>query len=471
MKYRTVIHIYMLGAFLTLPLTFLVNFRTDDAPVEDQLVPWFSFFVVVWAAVVLKNEIHSTRRRQTVMPALGIMILVCVWVATASRYKLSFDCRAYLEASSAILSNSNPYVHKKGSYLYPPLLAELFALARRALQTIRTLFWEEDSPKSIYYSAFNLWRGFQIFLAIGVYILGYQFARLLRADRLHASFAPLVLLIAGHAFWRTLISGQANLFVTFCLIGAIVWLYHHRVLSGMAIALGAHIKLYPLVVLGAVVSRKRWQAIIWTAVCILFIAGVEVLIFGTDNFEYYLTDRALQPQLRFAEDNYSVISIIDTIFNRYKVLGNDGRLTKSTIRTLTKFVQAGLLMWLLARFLHREFIWSRLKKRLKQRWLDQREYAFRTCGHVNDFILYIFFFVPTIWNHHYLITFPVLIWQSVVLGRVFWTAWIPIAMIIVPRLPSSFGLLPALGIVLLFMQSSPSRVRRALDAPQKQFRI
>jgi hypothetical protein len=88
----------------------------------------------------------------------------------------------------------------------------------------------------------------------------------------------------------TIAYGQIDIALLLLLTAALLGLRQRRGwLVGLAIALGALFKLYPLVLLGFLFVRREWKALGWTAAWLALLNGIAIGVMGWQNHVIYVT--------------------------------------------------------------------------------------------------------------------------------------------------------------------------------------
>lgn len=88
----------------------------------------------------------------------------------------------------------------------------------------------------------------------------------------------------------TIAYGQIDIMLLLLLTATLLGLRSQRAwLVGLAIALGALFKLYPLLLLGFLFVRREWRAIGWTGAWLVLFNGVAVGVMGWQNHVVYVT--------------------------------------------------------------------------------------------------------------------------------------------------------------------------------------
>lgn len=138
--------------------------------------------------------------------------------------------------------SSDPHL-KLMPFLYPPSAAALFA----------PFTW---LPRPV---AYALWGGLQwAFLAAAFFGL----RRLCRVEDRGRDFALLLLGGVFAATFMNFASGQVNVLLVACMAWALVLIDEDRPIAGGGLlAVGAHLKVLPIVLVGVLVAQRRWRAL------------------------------------------------------------------------------------------------------------------------------------------------------------------------------------------------------------------
>jgi hypothetical protein len=421
----------------------------------------------VWGAIALFGWEIKQRldARASVIPLLGGALVVLATQAVMSRLiPRTFDYEAYGRAADAIAAGTDPYVHQKGRYLYPPLLAESVYLLRGAVDKVAgsmgpPLKKADTGDKQHVTPFFRLWSGAQIVAAVLIYALGYRLARRLGADRFLASALPLGLLLANHAYWRTLENGQINLALAVVFLVAILCAARRPLISGLAVAFGTHLKVYPGFLLGPWALSGRWRVTAYALLWFALIYGLQVALFGPSLWKQYLHFASEAPQ-QVRDECIATIAVVSFTF------GGGRPIAFGKSWTLAAYVAAAAYAAILSvmawRFAEREWIWRKQRRELDDSAVATVEEKFRIMGHANDAVVLPLLISPIVWNHHYVVLIPVLIWSTVLLGSDRLESWLPIAAILSPFFGRPFIYIYYFGVWLWIYQTSPQAIWKAV---------
>ncbi len=461
----------MLLAFLLAPI--LIYLATDTRPDFESAYRHYKVAFALGAAVIVGWEIKQRiGSRARLVPLLGGILVVMATYSVVWRFiDPHFDYRAYRKAGRAIGAQTNLYVTQDQPYLYPPLLAESIYLLEKGLDAIEELVdrkAREHATDTVdrrtivrprreqHRPMFRLWCGLQVLAALAAYALGYKLARRLGADEILATGLPLGLLLTNHAFWRNLENGQVNLFVTVAIFIAILGAARRPFASGLAVALGAHLKTYPAFLLVAWTASGRWRVAAAAVFFFALIFAIQSAIFGTTVWAQYF-EFAIPPPQQVKPESLATIGIISTIFG-------DGRaidFTKtpwSLAAWLAAAAYTAVFLLMGWRFSVREWLWRHSDQRRDDGAVTSTEDGFRIMGHAGDAVVLPLLISPIVWNHQYLVLLPVLIWSVLILGSSRLRNWLPVVLLLAPHLGHPFHYVYYLGLWLWLYQTSPRTV-------------
>jgi hypothetical protein len=210
---------------------------------------------------------------------------------------------------------------------------------------------------------------------------------------------------------RTIKFNQINVWILNCFLLATLWVPHRPFLSGWAVALGAHIKLYTFSLLLPWVTMRRWRAILgvgasFAAILVVQIgSGQNPTLWG--QFLGYFIERVEKPS------HYRNSGIWSFVYNLVKV---PATFTESDyfnwVPSLVAMINLVLIAWFVWRILQRQELYSKLAdtedghtNKLSERYLQY--------SHAIDAIALGIFISPSVWEHHYVLAIPVALWAIV----------------------------------------------------------
>jgi alpha-1,2-mannosyltransferase len=197
------------------------------------------------------------------------------WVSTAALFLLaaSFTCffqwgqmrvdaTAYWKAGTQLrtgqaLYSQTPVPPLEKAYIYPPAFAAAFA----PLTALPPLW------------GYAVWMAFEVVFALALARQGALLAGLALGQREARRTALALALAAGVVpVFDNLAEGQVNLLVALLCVVALLEAERDRnVRAGFALAAAVHIKLLPIVLIGAFLLWRRTRLVCWTAVALLVV--------------------------------------------------------------------------------------------------------------------------------------------------------------------------------------------------------
>lgn len=429
-------------------------------------IPLLQLFVFT-ASMALIGVLGWTMWRQRngslhdILPFLvGILVSFHFLSLLRQHATRSWDYACYERAAQAIVTGVNPY---GDCYIYFPTPAQ--ALAALHQFGLWGLTWMgrglPSDANTLWDLVFYFYESTQFLLVTLAFALCYRLATALGIKQLYAAIFVATLFLINNPLLATLKHNQVNLWVLDLLLVAILALPRYPILSGICVALGGHIKLYPLALLLPWGLARRWWALGSTGITLVSIFLLQTG--GGRNltlWAQFLDFADTFPRGTFLRDN-SLHSLV------YNSLGSLKWLLSGTFTVNERYISLSVLFGMalfgtlyLVRFWQR----SRLQNDAGQ---SEQHLFFSTehealLGHIFDAIALALIVSPVVWEHHYLLIMPVVIWavaraQS---QRQFWL--IGISTFLIFAMPT-FDLFPfsyhrLLGLLVLMVAVSPAYV-------------
>jgi len=356
-----------------------------------------------------------TRRRRTladVLPVVLPVLVAFVFLGLVVEYsRKSWDYRCYEGAAKALVAGSDPY--EGTAYLYPPLLAQLLAGAYQLTAWIQAAVGRAGAgaPDSTWFVVFYLYQCLQLLAVSLVFLLLHRFARRLGVERSQALVLVAALVLCNHPLLRTLRHNQINLYLVGLILLAILVMGSRPFLSGLLVALGAHLKLYPALVALPMLIVRGWTALLGVAAGV---AGIVLLQTGLGT-DWTLWERfgalagSFPRSLTFRDNSLGNVVSSATRFGLQPAGTTEGRI--QTIASAAALAATlAVLAWFAVRFLQRESAWRGLTK-ASGGSVPERDAAFRRfSGHVVDSVALMLLLSPMVWEHHYVLALPLAVW-------------------------------------------------------------
>ena len=201
-----------------------------------------------------------------------------------------------------------------------------------------------------------------------------------------------------------------NLWVLDLILCAILLARSWPAVSGFAIALAAHIKLYPLVLLAPWGALKKRLVVVFAVTGFLAIVFVQTG-WGRD-WRWWSQFLAFAPRFPAHTHfrNNSVYCLVQNAFTAAgEALGVDGAAVGIAARAAVFVITAAIIAWFVVRFVKRERILSRLEPNGGVAGGPSRE-TVRFFSHTVDALSLVMLISPTVWEHHYVFALPIIIW-------------------------------------------------------------
>jgi hypothetical protein len=419
----------------------------------------FSAALLLSAIVALKMHKLKERPFQDKLPVLLLLGVGLHYLLLISEYSIrSWDYSCYENAGKAILIGESPYTGAvTGDYLYPPLPAQVLAIGYRLVSGFTTPLPPESQEEAGWYLLFYLYQCAQFFLVLLAFFLSYRFARRVGLKTIPASLLITALFILNTPLVRTLRHNQINLYLLVLILAALLWLKRRPILSGLAAALGGHLKLYPLLLLFPWAITRKTAAVAG----VLGFAGIllaQAIINPDTNLwnQYFSFARSSSDgiwflQMPYFRDN----SLHSLVFNLNRtvcfLLGVDNQAHLQIAQAIFLTAALAVVSWFVLRFRSRERIY---------RGFAGTDDA-RIIGHSLDAVALTLIVSPLVWEHQYVLALPLVIWAVALRGRDKpWlagiAAFLMFALPVFDLFPLSYHRLAGLGIMLWLIR--PTRV-------------
>ena len=344
----------------------------------------------------------ASLRGSTTDPAAFRMVLFFLFMI--SEYSIpSWDYKCYQGAAESLLLRQSPY---SSCYLYPPLLAQTLALLYKVVIVCTALFKIELNPENAWRIVFYLYQCTQYLLVLATYWVCVKFAQ-----RHLPKLTGLLLVTALFAFnnplFRTLRFNQLNLWILLFSLGAVLLMEKQQFLAGLAIGFGGHMKIYPLILLLPLGLAKKWKT--WAGA----IAGVAVIfliqIFFGSGFELwkqYISFFLRFPQGTYFRDN----SLHSLVYNLLRFLGifstPDTEWFQIAVQVTNIILLVAVFVWLSWRYLQ-----------IERSFNGTQSQNSRLISHMMDAFAAMLLLAPMVWEHHYVLAIPIVIWAAATIGR------------------------------------------------------
>jgi Glycosyltransferase family 87 len=398
-----------------------------------------------------------------VLPLFVLLNLLFIQIETFQVESVDFMC--YEMAAKAILNNTNPYTGNPPCYLYPPLLAQILVriheiIAQSPLGTI-------TDNKKTWVAVVYVYQCVQFLQIVLAYHLTSLFVQSLKVKLLPASLLIAALFLFNDPLIRTITFDQINVWILNSFLLGILLLNRYPFLGGLAVAFGAHIKLYTLILFLPWSFTRKWKAILG-----LVVGAIAIIAIQTNGASDWTLWQQFLNYFSSPEkpSNYRNNSLYSLVFNLAKI---PNRFTHTNwLFNTVPIIVAGLniliLAWFISRFIKREQIYARLLK--LQHKFNLKNSIFRDYGHSIDAIALSLLISPSVWEHHYVLAIPISIWAIITCSRddlrlvsigTFLVFCVPIFEIF----PLSFHRLA--GLLIVVYLTAPAKIQEYFTDPNK----
>ena len=371
----------------------------------------FSFFISIVLTAFTCHRIKQ-RNKRTLITLIPVVLPLLVslnllFTIAENSHVRSSDYMCYENAAKAIIEGLNPYTRQPTCYLYPPLLAQVFSFIYEGV-TQNHLFIKITEEKA-WQLVFYFYQCGQFFQVILAYYLTYLFSRQIGLKAILASVIVASLFLVNNPLIRTLNFNQINLWILNSFMLSIVLLRRYPFLSGLSVALGAHLKLYTLVLLLPWSYMKRWRAMLGVAIGFLTILIAQIVL--ERNWTLWQQFISYFGNLE-KPTNYRNNGIWSLVYNSAKIpvrfLGSDAIL--DFVPIVVTILNLLIFTWFVIRAIKREKACFKLSKiadhSRKHSWSD----TFRSHGHSVDAVAFSLLISPSVWEHHYVLAMPIAVW-------------------------------------------------------------
>jgi hypothetical protein len=414
----------------------------------------FELFGIVAAAAVLGHTIWRVRQEpsltwERLLPILVPAGVLLHYISLFSEYSIpSWDYNCYRLAANELLAGNDLY---SGCYLYPPLLAEIIAAVQQAVLRF-TLISHGERERS-WEIVFYLFQCAQFFALALAYPLLYRFTRRLGVQKVTAVFLVAAVLLFNNPLLRTIRHTQVNLFVLDLFLLALLLADRAAWLSGFTAAVGIHLKLYPAVLFLPWLLTKRWRPVIFALIGLAFLVLLSA-DWGADWQvwrQFWTASGEFPPGNQFRDN-----SLHSLVFNGIGFFAAPAGMASSTFRTIVSIVVMMLSLLLTG--------WVSWRIYQRQRLLSTNP-DMSYIGQAIDALALGLMLAPRVWEHHYVLALPVVLWGMAVSGRKR-PLLVGIAAVLILALPT-FDIYPfsyhrLAGLILMLYLTPPS----ASDPPE-----
>ncbi|MFB2839400.1 glycosyltransferase family 87 protein [Floridanema evergladense] len=420
---------------------------------------FISILLITFTSLQLKIS-NTLNLKSFILVILPLLVsLNILWLIIETSYLKASDYLCYENAARSIVNGLNPYLAEPRCYLYPPLPAQVLAFLYEVVSSSH-LLPRGDTLKT-WNTVFYLYQCGQFFVVILAYYLTYQLARRMGLKNILASLIVSGLFLFNESLFRAIKFAQINVWILNTFLLALLFLRSHPFISGLAVALGAHIKLYTLALLLPWGFIKKWRAILGVIVGFLVI-----LLIQTDWGQDWTLWQEFLIYFQNPEkpNNYRNSSIRSFVYNLFKIpVTLIDKSYFNFVPTITAVINLLILVWFVVRLIERQRDYRQLKKDSLSGNGQLPNDLFILYGHSIDAIALGLLISPSVWEHHYVIAIPISLW-AIVTGQWDRRRLVAVGTFLIFCLPT-FDVFPLghcrmLGLLILVYATSPKFVQQ-----------
>jgi hypothetical protein len=372
----------------------------------------------------------------------------------------SWDYLVYEGAAIAVLQGKELYA---SGYLYPPFTAQLLEKVYLLSEAIAAHLPLERDWTFCWDITFYLYQCGQYFATLLCFSLCYKFARRAGLNLKTGLVVVAALFLLNDPLLRTLRFNQVNLWVLDLILLSILTVDRYPAPSGVAVAVAAHIKVFPLIILLPWAAIKKRAEVLWAAVGFLGIVFVQTN-WGT-NWKWWAQFIAFVPSFP-RHLHLRNTSLYNLVYHSAQLIGRlfnwDAAHLDYAVDSAVVIVTVGFVMWFVLRFIKREKLLSGSFRNAEPRDHVPDRQTVRLFSHTVDALTLVLLISPMAWEHQYVLTLPIIIWAFATRGND--RPWqIGVAAFLILALPTFDVFILSyhrfVGLLILAVYTSPLRLR------------
>jgi len=369
----------------------------------------FGFFGAVFVIVFAWRSFRTGCAHQNGMFWLFFAFVMLVNLGLVTEFSVrTYDYQCYEDAAQRYLGGNNPY---GGCFVYPPLVLQCFAWIYQTVSILASRFAPGlAEPRFISTMVFYLYQSAQFFLVLALFFLLYKLSLRLGLNAQTSLVLVAILLVVDNPLLRTIRFNQINLWVLDGVILAILLLPRHAFLSGMTLALVTALKIYPGTLFFPLLMKRNWKAlaggIVGGAFVVLLPAAAGN---GWDVWRQFVNAILdVQSWSTPFRDN----SLRGLFSSTVGLMSGGNSLSAFQVgQTMYLISIPCVLVWFLFRFKRREKLGGMRAGEGKPKSADVR-----MIGHLIDMCALGLLLSPLVWEHHYVMALPVIVWALLASG-------------------------------------------------------
>jgi len=468
--YLPTVLLYIFGAVVAvmLPLVALAADLPRIGHWSSSSTCWRRFALLASLGIVgigyLQMEKLKVKSFWRLLPILLWVVVSLHFLSLFTQYRIkSWDYGVYEQAARDVAAGKSPYY--SDLFRYPPLMAQVMAGAAQATENVTSGLGLDATRLGPWDVVYYLYQCMQFLLIILLYWLAYLFARSLGLGEAAGAVVVSAVLLFNTPLLDILRWNQIDLWMINTVLAAVLVVQHRPYLSGLALALGGHIKLYPLIILGPWTLARRWRTVVGAVV-----GGGAIVLLQTDfGRSWHLWQEFLSSYGQFSLHRIDPINatahnlVYTLLYPMRNMFSMDQSTLLAVVAWITGVVSMALLIWFAVRFFQRERAYQQIAEQdatVSQNASPRRS---RLYGHAMDAIALGLLVSPSVWVHHYILALPIAVWLIGTRGHNKpWLVGVAVALMLL--LPAT-GVFPfnyhrAAGIVMALILTAPCHVVR-----------
>ncbi len=366
-----------------------------------------ALIIITFLELKLRRSVKTfSEALPAVLILIGSLTVLLVWNSYACH--VSYDYSAY-ENHARIYTD--PLFVDPGAHgnLYPPTMSQTLASCFAGMKTLLAIAHMSPDVKFVWNGVFYLYQSVQLILMLGAYWLSYKFLQSLKMQNTRAAVLAAGVLLVDYPMISNLLNNQTNLWVLDALLLALIYSSTKPWIAGIGIAVGAHVKLYPAILLLPLGSLRCFKVIFCTFVATAAIVLIQTKM-GTDwnVWRNYLTSL-----LQF-NSSMTINSEVLNSNSLYAIASSFSHVTGLTVRDafLSNFSKA-LSIVVIVLFSIRILVRSLKFRRFKHEHSDPTQVAWWlrlvTYASCIDSMTMALVISPRVFEHQYLALIPLIL--------------------------------------------------------------
>jgi len=365
----------------------------------------FDVFAGTASIALMLIAVWEWRRRRAMswrafVPLIALLLVAFSTLQFITEHSVKdWDYLCYQTAGQDVLLGRSPYqMGNLHSYLYPPLTAQLFALAYGVVDAAAQLVGRDPTPEATWDLVFYFYQCGQLLMVCLLFMLCYRLGTRLGLEPALAAALVAALLLVNTPLHRTLKFNQINLWMLNMVVGAMLLVPIRPGAAGLLVALAGHIKLYPLVLLAPWLLARRWLAVVASLLGVMVIAlvstggGRDWGLWG----QWLPFFRSFPVGTRVRDNSLHSLSW-NALLPLKRLLHLPDPSHEMAVGLLTALLSLAVVAWFIGRYLRRQRT-------------DDAAPNLLLLAHSLDLWAATLLLSPVVWEHHYLFALPVVVW-------------------------------------------------------------